>query len=262
MGRVQTVAGVIRGNLSIDNVKKALSNPGTVVRFARNQYGEMRKSQLDYDEERRELPKRLSGVLPASEDELKRYQQEIRSDPEEISEVKQRTSELIDGGSTSTTDCESLYVTCRALKPDVVVTTGTFVGKSDAFVLHALEKNGKGEHHSLDLEENGAGVEHGTVIPDEYRDRWELHLGDAKDILEDILEEFGPVGLFHHDSLHTPEHMIWEYETALPHIESGAITSHDVMMTSAFRKFAEANSLSHTRVANFGVCQVDKSKIR
>src|SRR5579862_4942290 len=43
------------------------------------------------------------------------------------------------------------YVVVRALMPDVMVETGVCNGKSSAFVLNAMDHNGRGHLHSIDL---------------------------------------------------------------------------------------------------------------
>ena len=43
------------------------------------------------------------------------------------------------------------YLVCRLLEPAVVVETGVAYGVSSAFILRALEKNGRGVLHSVDL---------------------------------------------------------------------------------------------------------------
>jgi hypothetical protein len=54
-----------------------------------------------------------------------------------------------------------------------------------------------------------------------------------------VLEKLGKIDLFHHDSLHTYEHMTWEYETAFRYLDpSGAISSDDVnVMLNLTRPF-------------------------
>ena len=76
-----------------------------------------------------------------------------------------------------------------------------------------MHKNNNGRLISIDIpsqagkltmETNLASKEVGKLIPDVYRDRWELHLGDAKELLPKLLLE-NEVDVFIHDSLH-PEH--------------------------------------------------------
>jgi predicted O-methyltransferase YrrM len=65
------------------------------------------------------------------------------------------------------------------------------------------------------------------VIPDELRGRWELRVGDARELLPAALAEVGEVQLFFHDSLHTREHMLFEFEAAWPHLADGGVLAAD-----------------------------------
>jgi len=44
-----------------------------------------------------------------------------------------------------------LYVFCRHFQPEIVIETGVYYGASSAFILKALEANGKGHLYSIDL---------------------------------------------------------------------------------------------------------------
>ena len=69
-------------------------------------------------------------------------------------------------------------------------------------------------------------------------------LGDAKKKLPALLNEIGTLCIFFHDSLHTYEHMMFEYSTAWPHIKStGLLLSHDVIWNEAFQKFSKQVNL-------------------
>ena len=48
------------------------------------------------------------------------------------------------------------------------------------------------------------------MVPDHLRGRWELRLGDARELLPLELERIGRLGLFFHDSLHSREHVLFE----------------------------------------------------
>src|SRR4051812_6926009 len=59
------------------------------------------------------------------------------------------------------------YAVCRARKPRVVVETGVAFGVTTAFILKALEQNGSGELHSVDLPPLGRAAEKqvGSLVP-------------------------------------------------------------------------------------------------
>jgi len=133
------------------------------------------------------------------------------------------------------------------LEPEVVVETGVAEGRSSSSILLDMGFRCTGTLHSIDLPTKGRladGVEYnlsaqeiGSLVDPFYRGRWNLILGDSRDQLRPLLERLGSIDLFIHDSLHTEEHMMWEYKTAWPFIRPGGILlSHDIGI--AFRRFA------------------------
>jgi len=68
-----------------------------------------------------------------------------------------------------TREADLLYVVVRLMKPDVVVETGVGAGKSSAFILKAMEKNGKGVLHSIDLPDEKQSS--GWIVQDDLRSR-------------------------------------------------------------------------------------------
>lgn len=67
----------------------------------------------------------------------------------------------------------------------------------------------------------------GWVVPERLRANWDLRLGDARELLPAAVQEDGSLGLFFHDSLHTREHMLFEFETVWPHLEQGGVLASD-----------------------------------
>jgi predicted O-methyltransferase YrrM len=157
----------------------------------------------------------------------------------------------------------SLYFVCRFVKPKVVVETGVDYGTSSALILQALEDNGTGLLYSIDLPQ----VEYvapfrrnyrdlplpkradtGFVVPSVTRHRWKLIIGDAKVELPRLLNEMGQIDFFFHDSMHTYDHMMFEYETAYPYIKSGGIiASDDTHWNRAFDDFCNVHRLEPIR---------------
>ena len=139
-----------------------------------------------------------------------------------------------------------LYNLCIHLKPSVVVETGTAFGVSTSFILRALQDNGHGTLYSIDLPNATTsgrldGKQTGYYIPKRLRHRWNLTLGDSRVELPKLLAQFNEIDLFIHDSLHTPEHMLFEYRTAWPLTK--ALVSDDVSLVwpecrQAFSTFA------------------------
>lgn len=146
------------------------------------------------------------------------------------------------------------YMHVRLLQPDVVVETGVEHGLSSKVILYAMERNGRGTLHSIDLpnavvedESSGfvqrnimpSGRETGWMVPTDLRNRWHLNLGDAKELLPRLLQTLGTIDIFIHDSLHSYEHMLFEFRTAWLHLRGGGvILSDDIDANCAFYDFA------------------------
>lgn len=129
------------------------------------------------------------------------------------------------------------YVACRLLMPDVVVETGVAYGVSSAFILSALQLNGRGTLHSVDLPPLTRETDRfwGVAVPEALRDRWRLYRGSSARTLPKLLQSLGTMDLFLHDSLHTRRNMLREFEVAWSHLRSGGvILADDVERNGAF----------------------------
>jgi hypothetical protein len=157
---------------------------------------------------------------------------------------------------------EYLYRLVRTARPAVLVETGVYRGISSAFMLAALQDNDHGHLFSIDLPSGSyvnpsSGLtdssplfneeQVGFVVPDEVRERWTLRLGDARAELPLLLAKLPSVDLFYHDSEHTYDMMMWEYEQVIPHISAGGLlTSDDTNWNSAFEDFARRHGLRNS----------------
>lgn len=151
---------------------------------------------------------------------------------------------------------ELAYACVRALGPAVVVETGVATGVTSAWVLAALEDNGHGELHSIDLpptELFSAGAV-GSEIPDDVRGRWHYHWGGSRRLLPRVLEaNTGQVSVFIHDSDHSYEHMRFELGAALEAVRRpGVIIADDIDLSDAFGEIMEP-------LGGFAVEQVQES---
>jgi len=136
------------------------------------------------------------------------------------------------------------YIACRARRPDTVIETGVAYGVTTTFVLTALEVNGRGRLHSIDLPPLGTAADAavGALVPDQLRARWTLHRGASRRILPPLLAQLGTVDMFIHDSLHTSRTMRWEFETA--HRHGGrpfVLLADDIELNRAFEEFVAAH---------------------
>jgi hypothetical protein len=144
------------------------------------------------------------------------------------------------------------YATVRALAPHFIVETGVANGVSSSYLLLALQKNGRGSLHSIGLADPAflpLRKGPGWLVPEWLRAPWQVHLGDAREILPSLLLQLGEIGVFIHDSLHTYDHMMWEFKTAYPHrLPGGLLLSDDALWNNAFHDFARAAGAPEARI--------------
>jgi hypothetical protein len=172
-------------------------------------------------------------------------------------------------GAIGYTEGVYLYAVLREVRPRVAVETGVANGFSTAFSLLALQANGDGHLHSVDLPrevgrdyqpgtfhegEGRAGIppgsEPGWLIPRELKERWTLILGRTQDELPPLVERLGTIDSFMHDSEHSFECMWFEFNTAWPALRTGGVLlSDDVNSTEAFPRFAAEQSRRPVRLA-------------
>lgn len=148
-----------------------------------------------------------------------------------------------------------LYVLTRWLRPAHIIETGVSSGVSSAHFLLALRRNGSGRLHSIDLPtpQRGPrftardsvvalppGRDTGWVVPRDLREGWDLRIGPSEEILPGLVDGIDSVGLFLHDSLHTPAHLTFELTTVRRKLTPGAVVLADntVWTGAAFPKFA------------------------
>ncbi len=164
---------------------------------------------------------------------------------------------------------EILYAVVRTLRPDHVIETGVAEGVSTSYIGAALVDNGRGILHSLELppadvpldttlEDGGRyswqrnGVAH--LMPNEIRDalgdRWDMRFGDVRMTLPDLLTQVDSLGVFFHDDLHTPSHMLWEYELVWPRLASGGLLMSDDS-NAGWVSFAERHLGGPEHLTNF-----------
>jgi predicted O-methyltransferase YrrM len=183
-------------------------------------------------------------------------------------------------GSVDPLEGALLYGLVRALRPATVIETGTASGISTTYLLAALHRNGAGRLASIDLPfEAGLGLEvlpiipgtaidlydsspvpqgkeSGWAVPDELRGRWELRLGDSRKLLPEALKEVGEIQIFFHDSLHTRDHMLFEFEAVWPHLAPGGVLVADDIFQrkhDAFPAFAREVGRSFSTFGNLGL---------
>ena len=151
----------------------------------------------------------------------------------------------------------SLYSIVRLLKPRLMVETGVANGKSSAFILRAVDRNGMGRLFSIDqpeFEDDTSSVnrgeafvprdlEAGWLVLNFLRHLWTLRLGDAAKLLPVLQTELNDIDIFFHDSLHTYEHVRFELESARRLVKKEGVILCDAIQYSKafFEAAAESN---------------------
>jgi hypothetical protein len=156
------------------------------------------------------------------------------------------------GGATLGPANEVLYHFVRAIRPAVVLETGTAAGFSSSFILQALHDNDFGQLYSISLhdanlrgypDEKGridqvrvlTTQEIGEVIPPRLKYRWNLTVGPTERELEPLLARLGTIGMFFRDDHHTAELMAWEFQEAWTHlVPQGLLVSDDIEWNASF----------------------------
>jgi predicted O-methyltransferase YrrM len=157
-------------------------------------------------------------------------------------------------------DALFLYWLVRKLKPKIIVQTGVCNGLSSAFMVLALVKNGsEGTLHVIDLppvfnpNDRGwtikdkvygvvipEGKSSGWIVPDAYRERFEVWNGDAKALLPKMVDQVPSIDLFYHDSDHTYDHMMFEFREAKRKLQAGGlIVADDISWNQSVWDFAD-----------------------
>jgi predicted O-methyltransferase YrrM len=157
-------------------------------------------------------------------------------------------------------DALFLYWLVRRVKPRTIVQTGVCNGLSAAFMMLGLVKNGPdGTLHVIDLppvfnpddpawtvEGNVYGVvipegkSSGWLVPDAYRERFEVWSGDAKDLLPKMVDKVESIDFFYHDSDHTYNHMMFEFHQAKRKLSKGGLlVGDDVSWNASVWDFAD-----------------------
>ncbi len=192
-----------------------------------------------------DLYRNISRAIDIDETAFWKYHEEIETDKRfhhAIEKKLQSTSERPD--KTSKCDWrEFLFIIVRAIKPNIMIETGSFDGLSTAVILLAMAKNNKGTLFTIDLPNphlpKDIEAEPAWIVPDYLRNRLQLKIGKSSDYLEAVIEQVGEIDLFYHDSWHTYKNMMFEYRTAWSALRLGGLLMSEYLpeLNNAFTDF-------------------------
>lgn len=153
----------------------------------------------------------------------------------------------------SSTELCWLYTGVRLMRAPLMAETGVGPGSTSTAILDA-SSDFRGRLFSFDLGKKYGNEEEkpvGFLVPEKYKDRWSLVLGDTKSTLDDKMSYFGPFDVFFHDSDHKYEHTTWELETALKNLRGKfLIVVDNFNWNSAARDFADKHDLELIEMAD------------
>lgn len=251
-----------------ENFPKALKHPQVLIRGLTY----IRKELSDISE----ITKFINHLTGLPTSEIGEYLDEIMAKREFYNHLQKNLTYFHDKpftpGAIGHINGRILYILTRGIKPDIVLETGVASGLSSAYILCALDDNKTGKLYSIDLPcEEGKvyekeyfatglkvipipkGKQSGWIIPDSLRGRWKLIIGRSSEVLMPTLRELNSIDVFLHDSEHSYENMMWEYQTAYPFIKPGGLLlSDDVPKNDAFQEFSLSTGTKGYTYGNMG----------
>ncbi len=150
-------------------------------------------------------------------------------------------------------ELRSIYAAVKLMRPRVMVETGVGPGTTSTAILNAMKGTG-GRLYSFDLGVKFGQSEQipvGAVVPKEFRDDWELILGDSSNTLPREIKRIAPVDIFFHDSDHTYEHVTFELETFMEYAaEKFLVIIDNFNWSDAPKDFCEKYGLELYHIAD------------
>lgn len=147
---------------------------------------------------------------------------------------------------------EALYTFIKEHNIKKVIETGVMWGFTSHYILAALQSDGR-----LISIEPCDEKWIGSVVPDEYKNKWEIVHGTSREKLLPLLAMNPDTDLFFHDSDHSFENQAFEYETAFPYVKY--VGSHDISFNRpvpAWVRFKEHHNLTALlEIGELGICQ-------
>ncbi len=137
-----------------------------------------------------------------------------------------------------------LYALVRILRPRHVVEVGVSSGVSSGYLLEGLQRNRRGTLHSIDLpsfpprSSTGTrtsagswtlppGRTSGWAVPPSLRPRWDLRLGDKRDVLPRLAEQVPEIDLVVYDVPHEDTASFAEFRALDRRMSAGSVAIVD-----------------------------------
>jgi hypothetical protein len=170
-----------------------------------------------------------------------------------------------------------LHALVRLLRPTSVVEVGVSSGVSSAYLLNALEKNGTGTLHSIDLpsfqrpSRGGRGRPRaswslppgrssGWAVPSSLRKHWDLRLGDKSLMIPLLAQELSRVDMLVYDVPHGDSETRKEFRLLDPRVPPGGVIIVDHGpgggLCAALRSWARDRQANPVRRAGLGLFAV------
>jgi hypothetical protein len=156
---------------------------------------------------------------------------------------------------------EAIWSVAAHLSPEVVVETGVARGVTSRVVLESFAENGSGRLWSIDLPpltEPWWSASR-SAVPEELRGHWSYIRKDARRVLPRLIAHCAPLDLFIHDSLHTEDHMRFEFRYAERSLRvGGVLVADDIDENAAFASLLKSGGwnglvVGHQDRGAFGV---------
>jgi len=136
-----------------------------------------------------------------------------------------------------------LHALVELVRPHHVLEVGVSSGVSSAYLLSALERNGRGTLHSVDLPSKRRppvggkppraswslpdGRQAGWAVPFPLRKRWDLRLGDKAEVLPILAGELPSIEILVYDVPHACDRSWKEFQVLNPLLPPGGIAIVD-----------------------------------
>jgi predicted O-methyltransferase YrrM len=184
----------------------------------------------------KELVRSTSTIEVRAEDLLEQFDLEVgprlsAEADERVGELERRTAtrDLIfpERYAVERESARFLYLLVRTTTPELVLETGVANGASTFLILSAMGENGRGRLVSVDVADEVAVL----LSPREQDPEvWELRIiepGGLHEVVDEVVDELGPIDVFLHDSDHSYENVVAEIGTAWPQVRPGGFVLAD-----------------------------------